>query len=123
MASYAEQILNLINNSSSHMTAEQIFFELKKRENKIVLATVYNNLNALYSQNLIRKVTCEGSPDRYDKILKHDHVICKKCGKLSDFCFDDMTLRLQSKLNSEIINYDLKVYYICPECRKKELTK
>lgn len=100
------------------MTAEQIFFQLKQAEPKVVQATVYNNLNALFQQGLIRKVSMEGSPDRYDKILKHDHLMCKKCGALSDICFKDLTRQLENQLGEEILSYDLKVFYLCPKCRE-----
>ena len=56
MTKYAERILNIINESSEHMTAEQIFLILKKKEPKVVLATVYNNLNMLCDKELIRKI-------------------------------------------------------------------
>lgn len=118
MSGYAQSILDLINGSSSHMTAEQIFLELKKSRPKIVLATVYNNLNNLYGKNLIRKISVEGSPDRYDKILKHDHIFCKKCGKICDFNFTDLTESLQTQTGGKILSYDLMVFYICPECSK-----
>ena len=119
MTKYAEQILRRINESESHMTAEQIFLELKKTEPKVVQATVYNNLNALCQKGLIRKLSMEGSPDRYDKIQKHDHLVCQRCGALSDINFQDLTRDLESQLGEGILSYDLKVFYLCPACRKK----
>ena len=101
------------------MTAEQLYLELKKTEPKIVQATVYNNLNALCQEGLIRKLSIEGSPDRYDKILRHDHLICKMCGALSDVTFQDMTGDLEKQLGEGILSYDLKVFYLCPKCREK----
>lgn len=120
MAKYAEMILNIINESHDHMTAEQVFFALKKTEPKVALATVYNNLNTLCSEDLIRKISMEGSPDRYDKIRRHDHLICKRCGKLSDIMFEDLAGRLEEQLRENILSYDLRVFYLCPECRTKE---
>lgn len=117
MSKYAKLILQLINESSGHMTAEQIFLELKKIEPKVVQATVYNNLNMLHREGLIRKVSLEGSPDRYDKIKKHDHLVCKKCGALSDISFRDLTEGLEEQLGEGILSYDLKVFYLCPKCR------
>lgn len=117
MSKYAKLILQLINESSGHMTAEQIFLELKKTEPKVVQATVYNNLNMLHREGLIRKVSMEGSPDRYDKIKKHDHLVCKKCGALSDISFHDLTEGLEEQLGEGILSYDLKVFYLCPKCR------
>lgn len=120
MTKYAEMILTIINESHDHMTAEQIFLALKKTEPKIVLATVYNNLNTLCNEELIRKVPMDGSPDRYDKIKRHDHLICKRCGKLSDTTFIDLTRHLNRHLGEDISSYDLKIFYICPKCRALE---
>ena len=47
MGKYATMILEMINSSNEHLTAEQIYLRLKEHNEKIVLATVYNNLNAL----------------------------------------------------------------------------
>ncbi len=119
MTRYAKQILELVNQSKRHMTAEQLYLELKKTEPKVVQATVYNNLNTLCQEGLIRKLSIEGSPDRYDKIQKHDHLVCKECGALSDITFSDMTKDLEQQFGGEIISYDLKVFYLCPKCREK----
>ena len=116
---YARQLLDLINQSQEHMTAEQLYLELKKLEPKVVQATVYNNLNALYQEGLVRKLSVEGSPDRYDKVQRHDHLVCKICGALSDICFDEMTRDLERQLGESILSYDLKVFYLCPKCRGK----
>lgn len=118
MGRYAELILELINQSKGHMTAEQLFLELKKTEPKVVQATIYNNLNTLCQKGLIRKLSMENSPDRYDKIRRHDHLICKKCGALSDVNFKDLTRELESQLGEGILSYDLKVFYLCPKCRE-----
>ncbi len=122
MTRYAKRILDLINQSNEHMTAEQIFLELKKTEPKVVQATVYNNLSALYHDGLVRKLSLEGSPDRYDKIRKHDHLICKVCGALSDITFSDMTQDLEKQLGEGILSYDLKVFYLCPKCARQEIS-
>ena len=112
-------ILDIINNSCEHLTAEQVFFEAKKVVPKIVLATIYNNLNQLTEDGLIRKISIVGNPDRFDKATKHDHLVCCKCGALSDICFSDLTASLSEQLGEPILSYDLNVNYICPKCRKE----
>ena len=111
-------ILDIINSTDGHLTAEQIYLKLKENRSKTVLATVYNNLKSLYEQDLIRKVSVEGYPDRYDKIIRHDHLVCKRCGKLSDITLEDLTEKLKQQIGVDIISYDLKINYICPECQK-----
>ena len=81
---------------------------------------VYNNLNKLCDVKLIRRVSLEDSPDRYDRIAKHDHLVCQKCGKLSDICFNDLTQTLSKQLGNDFLYYDLKVFYICPDCQKAQ---
>lgn len=119
MTRNAEQILKIITESCEHLSAEQIFLRLKENNQSVVLATVYNNLSALYKQGLIRKISVEGYPDRYDNVRRHDHLICKNCGKLSDILLEDLTQALQKQLNIPMLSYDLKINYLCEDCKKK----
>lgn len=116
---YAKEILEIVESSYSHMTAEQVFKQLRNTYPTVVLATVYNNLNRLWEENRIRKVSMEGMPDRYDRIQRHDHLVCKKCGKLLDIDLGDLTMQLEKKAGIPILSYDLKLLYLCEECRKK----
>lgn len=120
MTQNARYILEIINHSQEHLTAEQIFFLLKEKNSKVAFATVYNNLATLYKNGLIHKVSIEGYPDRYDKATKHDHLVCQSCGKVSDISLNDLTEQLQKQIGVKMISYDLKINYICKECRKKE---
>ncbi|MFT4106125.1 MAG: transcriptional repressor [Lacrimispora sp.] len=120
MTKNAAMILDIIQNSESHLTAEQVYLHLKNRDAKLVLATVYNNLNLLYKEGRINKVSIEGYPDRFDKATKHDHLVCKSCGKLSDICLNDLTEQLKAQLDVPILDYDLKIHYICPDCRRQQ---
>lgn len=117
---YNKVILDIINNSDTHLTAEQVFFELKKEYPAVALATVYNNLNSLCQQGKIRKISVEGCTERYDKNTRHDHLVCRRCGKLSDIHLEDITEQLKKQVWFEIDGYDIKVQYLCPECRAKE---
>ena len=47
MTKYEKRIYEIVNQSSSHMTVEQIYHILKADFPSVVLATVYNNLNKL----------------------------------------------------------------------------
>lgn len=123
MTKYEKQIYTIVNNSRNHMTVEQVFAELKKIYPAVSLATVYNNLNKLCDTEMLRRVSVTGSPDRYDRIAKHDHLVCQKCGRLADVSFADLTAPLQEQLGEEFLYYDLKVFYVCPECRKGKLAE
>ena len=107
MTKYGKKILEIVSSSRSHMTAEEIFDALRQTYPTVVLATVY------------RKVSVEGMPDRYDRIQRHDHLVCRRCGKLSDIDLGDLTAELEKKAGISILSYDLKLNYLCEECRKE----
>lgn len=123
MTKYAKKIWEIVESSYSHMTAEQIFEELRQTYPKVVLATVYNNLNRLWEQDKVRKISVEGMPDRYDRTRRHDHLVCKKCGRLQDVDLGDLTEQLAGKAGVPLLSYDLKLLYVCEECRKKSQQK
>lgn len=119
MTKYAKKILEIVESSHSHMTAEQIFEQLRQTYPTVVLATVYNNLNRLWEENRIRKLSVEGMPDRYDRKQRHDHLLCKRCGRLMDVDLGDLTDQLERKAGISILSYDLKLLYLCEECRNQ----
>ena len=120
MTKYERAIYDIVRMSREHLTVHQIFERLKTDHPKVVLATVYNNLNKMWESGLVRKVSAEGMPDRYDIPQKHDHLACKRRGKILDVAFEDLTAPLRSQLGQDFLFYDLKVYYLCPECRERE---
>ena len=120
MTKNAQYILEIISHSDCHLTAEQIYHHLKESNKTVVPATVYNNLAHLYRQGLIRKISVAGYPDRYDKLRRHDHLVCKCCGKLSDIFLDDFTAQIQSQLGVPMLSYELQINYLCEECSEKE---
>lgn len=116
---YGNKILEIVNSSHGHMTAEEIFYAMRQSYPTVVLATVYNNLNRLWQGDLVRKVSVEGMPDRYDRIQRHDHLVCKGCGKLLDIDLGDLTAQLEKRAGISILSYDLKLNYLCEECQQK----
>ena len=58
--------------------------EMKREHPSIALGTVYKHLNGLAEEGLLLRITEPGSPDRYDRTERHDHMICSRCGKIED---------------------------------------
>ena len=123
LTKYAKKILEIVDSSRSHLTADQIFAQLRETYPTVVLATVYNNLTRLWEEDRIRKISVEGMPDRYDRIVRHDHLVCRKCGRLLDVDLGDLTAQLEQKAGIPILSYDLKLVYLCDACRKQSQQK
>ena len=121
MTKYEKKIYEIIGASQDHLNAEQIFEMLKQAYPTVVFATVYNNLNKLWKAGLVRKISLEGKPDRYDRIEKHDHLLCKQCGKLLDINLADLTEQLQQQIDIPLLSYDLRLIYLCDDCQRKRI--
>lgn len=120
MTKYEAKILDIINTSHDHLTSEEIFLKLKEEEPRVVLATIYNNLNRLYENGEINKLSISGQPDRYDKKVRHDHLVCTVCGSIADFGFSNLTSSIEKELGEQIAGYDLRISYVCPKCKKQK---
>ena len=120
MTKYEKEIYRIVTTSGTHLTVEEIYLLLKAKFPKVAMATVYNNVKKLWEAGLIHKVAVENMPDRYDHTAKHDHLVCQRCGKLTDISLVDLTASLRQQVGGEFIAYDLKVFYLCPECRSKQ---
>ncbi len=119
MPKYAEEILTTVMELHQHPTAEQVFMQMKKDHPSIAMGTVYKHLNALAEKGLLLRITEPGSPDRYDRTERHDHMICCKCGRITDVYLKDIKSHLESALGQQILSYDLRIRYVCPECQNK----
>ncbi len=119
MTKKRQLILDIINGSYEHPTADAIFFEARKICPTIVMATVYNSLNALVDAGLIMRISVFGKADRYDRNIPHEHFICPCCGKLYDAKLNDLKQELEARLGRSIISYELNIRAVCDECKNK----
>ena len=120
MTKQRETILDVIMSDKCHHTAEEIFELAKQRLPGMSRATVYNNLHALERDRMVRRITGEDGADRYDNsYIPHGHLFCTECQRVSDFTIDSFTDIISEAIGSEIDSYELKVRYVCNECRHK----
>jgi Fe2+ or Zn2+ uptake regulation protein len=120
MTKQRELIIQILKSNDRHLTADEIFFLAKLQMPSIAMATIYNNLNAMNDAGLIRRLHIDGVADCFDKIMEpHDHLLCDKCGKITNITLPSLSDTLENAVGSEIESYELTVHYVCPECRQK----
>lgn len=124
-------ILNLLSNTSKHMSAKDIYNTLHKDYPGIGLTTVYRTLDLLVKARLINKFNIGEGQSRYefkpmDKKEHHHHLICKECGRIinySDFVDEELELvkktekSVSKKYNFEILDHNIEFYGICNKCK------
>ena len=120
MTKYGKLIADVVLSSYDHPTAEEIYLRIREQGVQLSLATVYNNLKSLTEDGVLRKLTIDGSPDRFDRAAHHQHLICRCCGALADVELRDLTDLIQEDIGLEISSYDIRISYLCDNCRKQK---
>ena len=120
MSKQSALILDILNNSSTHLSAIEVFEQARKVISNISLGTVYRNLKALVLKNKIRKLSLSGDRDVYVNLKKpHDYLVCQKCGKVFDLQVKNMNKILSKATKKQFLDYNLTVYFICDDCKKE----
>ncbi len=111
-------ILELLRSDKCHHTAEELFQLAKAKMPSISRATVYNNLHALEEEQVIRKISGDGGPDRYDNsFIPHGHLVCTVCGGVSDVDLPGIEAILLESVGSNVDSFEVKVRGRCARCK------
>lgn len=96
-------IYETLSASTTHPTADQIFYVVGGRVKGMSLATVYNTLEAFCRAKLAKKVLTEGGSVRYDAVMhNHLHTICQKTGAFHDVP-EELGQQLLDQLPREVL--------------------
>ena len=89
-----------IKKSNEHRDAEDIYLELKSKNNNVSRATVYRTIDVLVKNHLVRKMDLGDGRNLFEPRLNdehHDHMICLDTGKIIEFYDEDLE-NLQDKI-------------------------
>lgn len=117
-------VLNLVRSGKDHPTARELFERAGSSSSRFSFATVYNALKYLTGQGLLRTIRTGDDAVRYDPVLeRHDHLICRVCGRLEDLRRKRKSVPSPSAAPSVPGNFlieEVSIQYlgICGDCRK-----
>ncbi len=114
-------ILDYLVSTLEHPGAYKIFEEVKKIQPGLSLATVYNTLQVLTRNGLIKMLTFR-EDNRYEANLSfHINLICKTCGKIQDFEAGTLLSpeEVREKIGFEVMTYRMEYEGLCSECKAK----
>ena len=117
----------IIISEGKHLTAEEIYDEVKKECPEIGLATVYRTILLLEEMGIIYKLDLEDGCSRYELAHEHEnhrhhHLICNSCGKVfevEDDLLDDLEKKIEENYNFKIFDHSLKFFGLCKDCKDK----
>ncbi len=121
MTKQRKLIYQIVKDSMSHLSAEEIFFRAKQVMPSISMGTVYRNLGLMVEDKELRKIPFKGKSDLFDATMSdHEHAVCVECGKVVDIFIDDLKEKIKNSLDGDLQDYNLTINYICSDCLKKK---
>ena len=118
-----DTIVKAFIDSQRHISVEELYTEVRRRNPRIGYATVYRTLKLLTECGLAVERHFRDGEARYESGQKrhHDHLICESCGKIVEFeeprieALQEETAR---RLSFRLTGHKMELYGLCRDCEK-----
>ncbi len=119
-------VYRVLARDGAHPTADAIHARLRAGMSSLSPATVYRVLEFLEAEGLVRKVSTTEGAGRYDaNLARHQHLVCRLCGRMTDFRMETPgLLKLPRNRTSGFVaeEFDIRIIGTCRQCRAAALS-
>lgn len=119
-----EKILNLIKSLNRPISAQEMFIELRKKNENMGLATVYRSLEALKLEGVISMRNLVTGEAVYTSIQKDQHhLTCVNCGAsipINECPVHQLEKELQESYHFKVYYHTLEFFGLCNKCLFRE---
>ncbi|AFV97308.1 MULTISPECIES: Fur family transcriptional regulator [unclassified Sulfuricurvum] len=119
-----EVILEMLYNSDEHLTPEGLHHLIQQKHPDLNtgIATVYRTLSLLEESDMVTSLSFGAQGKKYELGAKdhHDHVICTKCGAITEFVDEEIEQRqkqITEALGFVMQEHSMQIYGICNNCQ------
>lgn len=115
-----ERILNFLKTLNDSISAQDIYVELRHRNQSVSLATVYRALESLKLEGVVQVRTLANGESLYSS-LKQDrhHLTCLQCGisiPLDECPVHQLEVELRKTYQFKIFYHTLEFFGLCDKC-------
>jgi Fur family ferric uptake transcriptional regulator len=115
-----ERILNLIKKLNRAISAQDIYLELRNRNQNIGLATVYRSLEALKLEGVVQVRMASG--ESLYSLVQQDkhHLTCLQCGlslAINQCPVHELETQLHQSHQFKIFYHTLEFFGLCTKCQ------
>lgn len=115
----------LVENSNTHLSADDIYLKAKEVSPDIGLATVYRTLELFDKLGIVYRLDYGDGQARYEfndglERHYHHHLICLGCGRIQEFnddLLEDVEQAIATKAGFHITDHCLRFFGYCSNCR------
>ena len=121
-ATFQRMTILSVLDTMGHANIEEIYETVLKTHPTLSLATVYKNILTMVQEGVVVEVPISGEKSKYElKRDEHLHLICKKCGSVSDMPIEESikeeTDKIAKSSSFEPSGRQINIYGICESCR------
>lgn len=116
-------ILDTMLKQTGHLSSEELYDKVKRRDSSVGQATVYRTLKLLNESGVIEPLDFADGVTRYEPSYgkeHHDHLICERCNKNIEI-LDETIERRQEQIAKEhgfkLSHHKMYLYGICSDCQ------
>lgn len=118
-----EMVIETIAHSGRHISAEEVYEEVRRRAPSMSLATVYRTLDFLVAEGLASKNDLGGGRVVYATVRHgpHLHLVCRRCGRVYEVeahsLLEDLGRQAQERYGFAADLQHLSIPGLCADCR------
>ena len=120
LTKHRKLVLNDLQGRRDHPTARSVYESTRQVCDKISFATVYNSLEYLVDEGLVKKLNINSESARFDAVLdNHSHLYCNSCGHVIDVPEVSLPFSIDfSAWDFQPSDLSVTVAGLCKDCRK-----
>ncbi|MGF1588559.1 MAG: Fur family transcriptional regulator [Pleurocapsa sp.] len=115
-----ERIMTVLQSLKRSISAQDLYIELRNREQDMGLATVYRSLEALKLQGEVQVRTLGNGESVYSSIKSdRHHLTCVNCGKsipIDECPVHDLEQQLEKSHTFKVYYHTLEFFGLCQKC-------
>lgn len=115
----------MIQEAEKHLTAQEIYDRVRQRLPGVAYATVYNALAYLIQAGQVQALHLGSGATLYDRNReRHDHLVCRQCGKVLDYCCPDLDHAMEEVTRTtgfRAQKVELTFIGLCPDCQAADV--
>ena len=122
-----ERIFSLLKTLQRAISAQDLFLELRQREQTMGLATVYRSLEALKLEGVVKMRTLPTGESLYSLVQQDQHYLtCVNCDcsiPIDECPVHELEHKLENSHTFKVFYHTLEFFGLCDRCQAKQAVK
>ncbi len=114
--------------NEGHMSVEDVYALVKRKDKKVGIVTVFRTLKSLTACGIAKEITLGDGLTRFEHCYRHPvhhHIICTTCHNVIEFVSPELEKvqeAIVDRYKFQQVNQRIQIYGVCEDCREERKT-